>query len=128
MVRDGASRIAELAGTLEAVEAERDALKVKVVEGDKVIAALKTDLDMRARNQNQHLVDLVNEKKIAADLREAALKTAEMIAKIRKEIGEQRWREITADPNDQKTVAAEKARIASLDLDDAQVAQVRTQP
>jgi chromosome segregation ATPase len=120
MVREGASRIAELAVALEAVQAECAALKTKTVEGDKVIAALKTDLDMQARYANQHLLNLVNEKKIVADLREAALKMEATIAKIRKEIGEQRWREITADPSDQKGIAAEKARIASLDLDDAQ--------
>ena len=51
----------------------------------------------------------------------------ETLAKIRKEIGEQRWREITTDLNDQKMIAAEKARIASIDLDDAE-AQTGTQP
>lgn len=124
MVRDGASRIAELATALEAATAECCAAKTKTVEDEKVIKDLKGLVEMHKSNANQHLVDIVNEKKIVADLRESALKTEVTIAKIRKEIGEQRWRDIAADPNDQKTVVGEKARIASLDLDDA---HVRTQ-
>ncbi len=130
MARRGASQIAQLSVMLESVQNECAALKTKVADGDKVISALKTGSDVSARTAEGHLVDLVNEKKLSADLRDSARKMEATVAKIRKEIGEQRWREITADPRDPKNVLGEKTRIASLDLDDAPalaIAATRTQ-
>ena len=121
MVRDGESHIAELSVLLESTEVERNALKDKVDEGDKVIAALKSESEKATQNSERHLKSAMSEQKLVVELRESLRKMEEMIAKIRKEIGEQRWRDITMDPSDQKMIAAEKARIASLDLDDAEV-------
>lgn len=121
MVRSGESRIGELSVMLDVSQAECEALKVKIAEGDKVIGALKSESEKITRNAERHLADLVNEQKIVTELRDTLRKMEETIAKIRKEIGEQRWRDITMDPSDQKMIAAEKARIASLDLDDAEV-------
>jgi hypothetical protein len=121
MVRDGESRIAELSVILEASQAECAAQKAEVLVGDKVIASLKSENERLTRVDAQHLANLVEEKKVVADLRTTLRKTEELISKIRKEIGEHRWREMTFDPSDRKVAEAEKARIASLDLDVAEI-------
>jgi len=117
MVRDGASHIAELSVILEASQAECATLQAKVAEGDKVIVTLKSEMVRLTCKTDQHLLDFTNEQKLRTDLAQTLRKMEETVGKIRKEIGEQRWRDITFDPNDQKMDASEKARIVVLDLD-----------
>ena len=55
MVRDGESRIAELSVLLESSQAECVAFRATIVEGDKTIAALKSEVEKATRNSERHL-------------------------------------------------------------------------
>lgn len=95
MVKGAASRIAELSALLETANAGKDLLEKKDAENDKVIAILKSSSDALTRDIERRRADLEKELKTTAEQRERLCKMEGDIARFRKEIGEQRWREIT---------------------------------
>jgi hypothetical protein len=96
MVKDGASRIAEIAASLESAKTERDRTLSSVAMHEKTIAQLKTANDALTQDIERRRVLLEKEKEEAAKLRSRFSVMEADVAKFRKEIGEQRWREITA--------------------------------
>jgi hypothetical protein len=97
MVKDGGSRIAELTELVEAMRLNEESHAKKSAEHDKTIAGLKSSSESLTRDIERRRADLEKELKLTAELRERLRKMEGDIAKFRKEIGEQRWREITSD-------------------------------
>ncbi len=96
MVKDGESRVAELADNLDAMKFERDGALSNVAAHEKTIAQLKSSSDALTQDIERRRVLLERETAETAKLRERLRTMEGDIAKFRKEIGEQRWREITS--------------------------------
>jgi hypothetical protein len=98
MVRDGASHIAEFSAQLETAKAVEVSLDQKLEAARKENVQLKGSSDMLTRDIERCRAQLEEEQKITAEQRERLRKMEADIARFRKEIGEQRWRELCEEP------------------------------
>jgi hypothetical protein len=98
MVKNASSRIAELSAEIDAMKTERANLDQKLIAAGKENVALKQGSDSLTRDIERRRVELEQYMKESGELRERLRKMESDISKFRKEIGEQRWREICEEP------------------------------
>lgn len=95
MVRDGESRIIELSKEAYEYKASAIELAAEVTKLQEQLASFKHGEESLRRNIEHHREALEEEQKAIKELRKRLYLMEGDIAKFRKEIGEQRWREVT---------------------------------
>ena len=96
MVRDGESRIAELSKELDEHKADTKKLMADNTRHSSMIASLESTRESLKQDIERRRVLLEKELAEKEELKKRLRLMEGDIAKFRKEIGEQRWREITA--------------------------------
>jgi hypothetical protein len=96
MVKDGASRIAELSKELDECKASAKELVTTIVKHEGTIAGFTHNTEALKRDMERRRVALEEDENEIRALRKRLNLMEGDIAKFRKEIGERRWREITS--------------------------------
>jgi hypothetical protein len=98
MVRSGVSRVAELSKELELEKRDHEMKRGTVCEQEKLIASLQSTSEQLKLDIERRRVELEKEMVEKEELKKRFRLMEVDIAKFRKEVGEQRWRELTAPP------------------------------